>query len=128
MLDSRISDLYFRRNVIVIILLKFRNRHKTTVCKFKIFKVLSIFKIYLVTFYKKVAFYMIFTRVTRWLSQNFKIADMWPFGLEGLWLRYAGLQILILAFSWIALPTIQPCAIQGKEGIKFCHLATLTSG
>ena len=39
---------------------------------------------------------------------------------SGLWLRYAMLQNLIPSFPWIA-----PNVIQGKEGIKFCHLATL---
>ena len=34
---------------------------------------------------------------------------------SGLWLRYAALQNL----------TLHPGAIQGKEGIKFCYLATL---
>ena len=28
--------------------------------------------------------------------------------------------------SWIAPPTLHPGAIQGKEGIKFCYLATLS--
>ena len=52
---------------------------------------------------------------------------------SGLWLRYATLQNLIPSFPWIAPPrpppcaphALHPCAIQGKEGIKFCHLATL---
>ena len=29
---------------------------------------------------------------------------------------------------WIAPPTLHPGAIQGKEGIKFCHLAILSVG
>ena len=44
---------------------------------------------------------------------------------SGLWLRYATLQNLIPSFPWIAPPALHPGAIQGKEGIKFCHLATL---
>ena len=44
-----------------------------------------------------------------------------------LWLRYATLQNLIASFPWIALHALHPGAIQGKEGIKFCHLATLMS-
>ena len=49
------------------------------------------------------------------------------FGLEGLWLRYATLRNLIPSFPWIEPPRPPPWpgAIQGKEGIKFCHLATL---
>ena len=48
---------------------------------------------------------------------------VWPFGLEELCLRYATLRCEI----WIAPLALQPSAIQGKEGIKFCHLATLLS-
>ena len=44
---------------------------------------------------------------------------------SGLWLRYAALQNLIPSFPWIAPHALHPGAIQGKEGIKFCHLATL---
>ena len=44
---------------------------------------------------------------------------------SGLWLRYATLQNLIPSFPWIAPHALHPGAIQGKEGIKFCHLATL---
>ena len=32
---------------------------------------------------------------------------------------------MIPSFPWIAPHALQPGAIQGKEGIKFCHLATL---
>ena len=58
-------------------------------------------------------------------SLIFRIVCVWPFGLEGLWLRYATLQNLIPSFPWIAPHALHPGAIQGKEGIKFCHLATL---
>ena len=44
---------------------------------------------------------------------------------SGLWLCYATLQNLIPSFPWIAPHTLNPGAIQGKEGIKFYHLATL---
>ena len=45
---------------------------------------------------------------------------------SGLWLRYAALQNLIPSFPWIAPPRpLHPYATQGKEGIKFCHLATM---
>ena len=50
---------------------------------------------------------------------------------SGLWLRYAMLQNLIPSFPWIApVPwiaarTLHHGTIQGKEGIIFCHLATL---
>ena len=44
---------------------------------------------------------------------------------SGLWLRYATLQNLIPSFPWIAPHALHPGAIQGKEGIKFCNLATL---
>ena len=47
---------------------------------------------------------------------------------SGLWLRYAALQNLIPSFPWIVPHTLHPGAIQGKEGIKFCYLATLTCG
>ena len=39
--------------------------------------------------------------------------------------KVARWQNLIPSFPWIALPALHPGAIQGKEGIKFCHLATL---
>ena len=45
---------------------------------------------------------------------------------SGLWLRYAALQKLIPSFPWIA--PLHHGASQGKEGIKFCHLATLVEG
>ena len=44
---------------------------------------------------------------------------------SGLWLRYATLQNMIPSFPWIVPHALHPGAIQGKEGIKFCHLATL---
>ena len=44
---------------------------------------------------------------------------------SGLWLRYATQRNLIPSFPWIAPHALHPGAIQGKEGIKFCHLATL---
>ena len=66
--------------------------------------------------------------VARWLKQDFKIVCVSPFGLEGLWLCYAALQNLIPSFPWIATHTLHPGAIQGKKGIKFCHLATLVPG
>ena len=44
----------------------------------------------------------------RWLSPYFKIVCVWPFGLEGLWLRYATLQNLIPSFSWIVPPRPPP--------------------
>ena len=61
--------------------------------------------------------------IARWQCPDFKIVFVWPFGLAGLWLRYAALQNLIPSFPW---RNLYPGAIQGKEGIKFCHLATLT--
>ena len=59
------------------------------------------------------------------VDRFFKVVCVWPFGLEGLWLRFVALQNLIPSFPWIATPPVHPGAIQGKEGIKFCHLATL---
>ena len=47
---------------------------------------------------------------------------------SGLWLRYAALQNLIPSFPWIAPHALHPGAIRGKEGIKFCHLATSNEG
>ena len=55
------------------------------------------------------------------------------FWLEGLWLLYTTLQNLIPSFPWIARAlsldcapsALHPGALQGKEGINFCHLATL---
>ena len=58
-------------------------------------------------------------------AKSLKIAWVWPFRLEGLWLRYATLQNLIPDFPWIAPSWWSGYAIQEKEGIKFCHLATL---
>ena len=37
----------------------------------------------------------------------------------------ATLQNLIPSCPWIASPLLQFVTIQGKEGIEFCHLATL---
>ena len=49
------------------------------------------------------------------------------FGPSGFWTmappRYR--QNMIPSFPWIAPPALHPGAIPGKEGIKFCHLATL---
>ena len=47
---------------------------------------------------------------------------------SGLWLRYAALQNLIPSFPWMAPHALHPGAIQGKEGIKFCHLAIMCEG
>ena len=44
---------------------------------------------------------------------------------SGLWLRYTRLQSLIPSFPRIAPPALHPGTIQGKEWIKFCHLAIL---
>ena len=41
-------------------------------------------------------------------SRIFRIICVWPFGLEGLWLRYAALQNLIPSFPWIAPPHPPP--------------------
>ena len=50
--------------------------------------------------------------VEAWLpdgySQILRIICVWPFGLEGLWLRYAALQNLIPSFPWIAPPRPPP--------------------
>ena len=46
--------------------------------------------------------YFALAMVARWLKPNFWIVCVWPFGLEGLWLRYAMLQNLIPSFPWIA--------------------------
>ena len=48
---------------------------------------------------------------------------LWPFGIEGLWLRNATLQHMIPSFPWI-VPGSR-AFLQGKGGIKFGHLATL---
>ena len=34
---------------------------------------------------------------------------------------------MIPCFPWIALPALHPVTLQEKEGIEFCHLATLPS-
>ena len=44
---------------------------------------------------------------------------------SGLWLRYATMQNLTPSLPWIAPTALHPGAIQWKEGIKSCHLATL---
>ena len=46
--------------------------------------------------------------VARWRKPDFKIVRVWPFGLEGLWLRYATLQNWIPSFPWIAPPRPPP--------------------
>ena len=43
---------------------------------------------------------------------------------SGLWLRYATLQNWIPSFG-LRPHALHPGAIQGKEGIQFCHLATM---
>ena len=50
--------------------------------------------------------------------------ESYVFGPLGFW-TMAALQNLIPSFPWIVPPTLYPGAIQGKEGIKFCHLATV---
>ena len=45
---------------------------------------------------------------------------------SGLWLRYAAQQNVIPSFPCIAPNALHPGAIRGKEGIKFCHLATVS--
>ena len=70
------------------------------------------------------------TRYNTWLpagySQIFRLSAFSPSGLKD-WLYYALLQNLIPSFPWIAPPALHPGAIQGKGGIKFCHLANLVS-
>ena len=39
--------------------------------------------------------------------------------------RYAAKFDPFLSWPWLAPHALHPGAIQGKEGIKFCHLATL---
>ena len=48
------------------------------------------------------------TMVARWLQPDFYIECVWPYGLDGLWLRYATLQNLIPSFPWIAPPRPPP--------------------
>ena len=48
----------------------------------------------------------------------------WPFGLEGLWVRYAAKFDPFLSLDCTLSPS-NPTPIQGKEGIKLCDLATL---
>ena len=57
--------------------------------------------------------------VARWLEANFYIVGVWPFGLEGLWARYATLQGLIPSFPWIAPPCPPPWSNprKGKDQI-----------
>ena len=58
------------------------------------------------------------------VDRFFKVVCVWPFGLEGLWLRFAALQNLIPSLTRIAPPhALYPGAIQGKKGIKFCSAA-----
>ena len=59
-----------------------------------------------------------------------KFLDSWLLALwaSGLCLRYATLHNLISSFPWIAPTALHPGTIQGKEGINFCHLATLNGG
>ena len=58
-------------------------------------------------------------------SQTLRLYVFGPLGVKGLWLRYAALQNLIPSFPWSAPIALHPSAIHEKEGIKFCHLATL---
>ena len=54
--------------------------------------------------------------------------ELYVLGSSGFWtmapLRYAAKFDPFFSF-WVAPHTLYPGAIQGKEGIKFCHLATL---
>ena len=63
-----------------------------------------------------------------WLDGCSKILDCvrWPFGLDGLWLRYAMLHRLSPSFPCIVRHAQLTGAIQRKEGTKFC--CELTSG
>ena len=50
---------------------------------------------------------------------------VWPSGLEGLWLTTLHCKIRSLPFLGLHLHALHSGIIQGKEGIEFCHLATL---
>ena len=62
---------------------------------------------------------------SRWL-----LADLYVFGPSGCWtiapLHYAAKFDPFLSLD-CAPHALHPSAIQGKEGIKFCHLATMHS-
>ena len=42
------------------------------------------------------------------IAKKSKIVCVWPYGLDGLWLRYAALQNLIRSLPWIAPPRPPP--------------------
>ena len=73
-----------------------------------------------------------------WLPDGYgQISRSYVLGSLGFWimasLRYTAKFDPFLALDcaklpWIAPPTLHPGAIQGKEGIKFCHLAILSVG
>ena len=67
-----------------------------------------------------------------WLPDGYsKILRSYMFGPSGFWtmapLRYAA-KFDPLPFLGVRPHALHPGAIQGKEGIKFCHLATLVEG
>ena len=58
-------------------------------------------------------------------SQIFRIVCVWPFGLLDYGSATLRCKIRSLPFLGLRPHALHPGAIQGKEGIKFCHLATL---
>ena len=63
--------------------------------------------------------------VARWLKPDLQIVCVWPFGLLDYGSATLRCKIGSLPFLGLRPQAFNPGAIQGKEGIKFCHLATL---
>ena len=59
---------------------------------------------------------------------RFYIVCVWPFGLLDYGSAMLRCKICSLPFLGLRPHALHPDAIQGKEGIKFCHLATLFDG
>ena len=63
-------------------------------------------------------------RQRTWLSDGYR-QIFWPFGLLDYGSATLRCKIWSLPFLGLRPHSLHPGAIQGKEGIKFCHLATL---
>ena len=60
-------------------------------------------------------------------SRIFRIVCVWPMGLLDYGSATLNCKIWSLPFLGLRPHALHPGAIQGKEGIKFCHLATMDS-
>ena len=75
-------------------------------------------------------FWRTFPSCISWLPDGYSriciIVCVWPFGLLNYGSATLGCKMWSLPFLGLRPYPLHPGAIPGKEGIKFCHLATLS--